>query len=280
MRLLAPLIVLLASPLAFARVCSDPCRAAARGDYVECRESATAAFVLGRQLCLGRDPACALTCTAREQDCGAATGIGPALEACLDQQQAAVSACRNRFPTGSKKVEQCTENARLAGFQCRNRARTGTAPELRRCRADFDVCADGCGPGEPPRGSRLCQRAARRARAAALAGCNQIANADKSACANKDATCVESCRDARTTCDAPARAALASAVAACEAGRRAAVAACKTANPGGGSALDQCLETADTNAFLCRDAAGQAQAPAFAACVEQYVACVRACPAA
>ena len=91
---------------------------------------------------------------------------------------------------------------------------------------------------------------------------------------------METCRDARTTCNEPARSALASAVAACEAERRAAVAACETANPGGGSALDQCLETADTNAFLCRDAAGQTQAPAFAACVEQYVACVRACPAA
>lgn len=281
MRVLAPILVLLATPLALARVCSDACLEAARGDYRECRQAANAALLLERQLCLGRDPACVRACAAREQDCGDATGIGPAIEACLGQERAAVSACRTRFPlTESKKIEQCIDNARIAGFQCRNRARTGTAPELRRCRADFDACADGCGPGEPPRGSRLCERDARLARSAAVAACNQTANADKSACANKDATCVESCHDARDACNEPARAALASAIVACDAERRAAAASCEAANPGGGAVLDQCLENADTAAFLCRQAASRAQEPAFAACVQQYVGCVRACPAA
>jgi hypothetical protein len=280
MRVLAQVILLLAPHLALARVCSDPCREAARVDYVECRQDATTAFALGRELCRDRDPACVQACTAREDDCNSATGIGVALEACLGQQTAATADCRSRFPAGSRKREHCIDNARIAGFQCRKRVRAQTAPARRRCRADFAVCANGCGPGEPPRGSRLCALEARRARSAARMECNRTANADKSACANKDAACAEGCREARTTCNAPARSALASAIAACDAERRAAAATCEATNPGGGSALDQCLETADTNAFLCRDAASKAQAPGFAACVEQYAACVRACPAA
>jgi hypothetical protein len=278
MRVLAPVIVLLTASFALARVCSNSCLEAARVDYVECRQGATETFEFEKQLCRDRDPACVEACAARQDDCAAATGIGPALEACLGQQRAAVADCANRLPRGSKKREQCIDNARIDGFQCRKRVRTGAAPELRRCRADFDVCADGCGPGEPPRGSRLCQLGARRARAMAVAACNQTANADKSACRNKDAACAESCRDARTECDAPARSALAAAIAACEGERRAAAAACQAANPVGSPLLDQCLESADTDAFICRDTATKAQAPAFAACVQQYVGCVRACP--
>ncbi len=279
MRFLAPLIALLAGPLAFARVCSDPCLEAARGDWVECRQEATRGFALGRQLCLDRDPSCVQACASRREACGAATGIDAVLDACLGQQQATVSDCRDRFRTGSKNRERCIENARIAGFQCRRRARIDTVPALRRCRVDFDVCTDRCGPGEPPRGARRCELDARRARSAARASCNQIADADKSACLGKDAACAEGCRDVRDTCNAPAREAIASAILACEAERRSAAATCEATNPGGGAALDQCLETTDTDAFLCRQAARAAAAPGFVACTQQYVTCVRACPA-
>jgi hypothetical protein len=280
MRVLAAAVVLLAAPLALARVCSDPCREAARGDWVTCRRAATAAFALDRQLCLDRDPACVQACSERENDCGEATGLDPALEACLAQEGAAVSQCRDRFPAGSMKREHCVDNARIAGFQCRNRARTAAAPALRRCRVDFHRCAARCGPASRPRNARSCKRGGRGTRTAALAACNQTANADKSGCANKDAACVTACRDSRVSCDAPARNALASAIAACQAERRSAAATCEATNPAGSSALDQCLEAADTNAFLCRQAASKAQAPAFATCVQQYIGCVRLCPAA
>jgi hypothetical protein len=58
------------------------------------------------------------------------------------------------------------------------------------------------------------------------------------------------------------------------------LAACQAANPGGGAALDDCVAAAQASAATCRGAALEASAPGFAACVEQYVGCVRGCPAA
>jgi hypothetical protein len=49
-------------------------------------------------------------------------------------------------------------------------------------------------------------------------------------------------------------------------------------NPPDSSALDSCITAAQANAAVCRDAALNAAAPGLAACVQPYVACVRACP--
>jgi len=65
---------------------------------------------------------------------------------------------------------------------------------------------------------------------------------------------------------------LAAAMMACTAQEKAAAAACVQANPGGGSALDRCLTTAQANAFACREAALEAAGPGIAACTRQYVA--------
>src|SRR5262245_27361048 len=279
MRAAAPLLlVLLATSFARARVCSDSCLEAAPGDYVTCRQDNRTTFALANQLCRDRDPACVQACAERQDDCSDAAGFGAALEACLGQRQAAIASCVGRFGAGTKKRDQCLENARIAGFQCRRRARTVAGPALRQCRREFEACAKACGPGEPPRGARLCQLEARRAKSTAVSQCNQTATADKSACNNKDAACAQTCRDARETCNDPARAAIASGIAACETERRAAAAACRATNAAGTPLLDQCLEAADTDAFVCRDAATRAQAPALAACEQEYVGCVRACP--
>ena len=101
-----------------------------------------------------------------------------------------------------------------------------------------------------------------------------------SGCINKDGTCVQGCGDARDACSAPTQSMLAAAMMACTAQEKAAAAACVQANPGGGSALDQCLTTAQANAFACREAALEAAGPGFAACTQQYLGCVKACPAA
>src|SRR5262245_13170287 len=168
MRAAAPLLlVLLATSFARARVCSDSCLEAARGDYVTCREDARATFALAKQLCRDRDPACVQACAERQEDCSTAAGFGAALEACLGQRQAAIAGCVGRFAAGTKKRSRCLENARIAGFQCRRRARRAAAPALLQCRAEFEACARACGPGEPPRGARLCQLLARRDRSAA-----------------------------------------------------------------------------------------------------------------
>ncbi len=280
MRVLALLLAVLGTPLALARVCSDPCLEAARTDYVECRRAARDGFALDRQLCRDRDPACVEACATLENDCDAATGAGPAVAACLGQQQLAIAGCARQFPTEKKQRVHCIDDARVAGFQCRNRVRGQTAPELRACRAEFDACTERCGPGEPPAGARLCEIQARRTRSSAYAACNRIANADTSGCRNKDSGCTETCRADRTTCNAPVRSALVVAFAMCDAERRAAATACEASNPAGSAALADCVETSQTNAFICRTGAESAQAPALTACEQQYVGCVRSCPAA
>jgi hypothetical protein len=73
---------------------------------------------------------------------------------------------------------------------------------------------------------------------------------------------------------------LAAAMMACTATEKAAAAACVQANPGGGAGFYQCLTTEQANAFACRQAALDAAGPGLAACTQQYLACVRVCPAA
>src|SRR5262249_1765482 len=90
----------------------------------------------------------------------------------------------------------------------------------------------------------------------------------------------QSCIDARATCTAPTQSALATAIAGCTSQLSAAAAACLAANPGGGPALDACIEAAQANATACRDAAIQDAAPGFAAGAGPYLVCVHGCPAA
>src|SRR5262249_46588874 len=113
-----------------------------------------------------------------------------------------------------------------------------------------------------------------------LASCKQTFQVSVSAYINKDLTCFQGCGDAREACAAPTQSMLAAAVAACTTKERMDVAACQTANPGGGTALDQCITAAKANAFACRDAAVNAASRTLQACAVRYVGCVRACPPA
>ena len=164
-------------------------------------------------------------------------------------------------------------------FQCRNGARTSRRRDLVACTAEYRQCALPCGPNQPPPGSRLCLAQALQAKNQAVATCNQVAEADKIACTGKEAACVQTCRDARTACATPLEAAIAAAEESCEATRRAAVATCQATNPPG-AGRDACIQTADSDAFVCRDDAREAQAPGSTQCTKTYVGCVRSCPPA
>lgn len=131
----------------------------------------------------------------------------------------------------------------------------------------------------PPGGARQCRQDAKDARAVLLDECKTNFQLSVSACIDKDATCVEDCGDARDLCRAPTGAAVEAAFDACKAQRNAAVAQCRADNPGGGTALEECIQTAQANAFACGDAALEAAAPGFAACTSAWVACIEACPA-
>src|SRR5262249_7518736 len=152
--------------------------------------------------------------------------------------------------------------------------------ETRGCQNGFDQCAGACRPGEPPQGVAMCKAEGKSALQGDLASCKLTFQVTAIACFNKDVTCVQSCADTRVACNAPARSVLDAALAVCRMQEASAIAACQAANPGGGPALEACITTAQANAFTCRQAAIDASAPGFAPCTQQYVACVRACPAA
>jgi len=101
-----------------------------------------------------------------------------------------------------------------------------------------------------------------------------------STCINKDLTCALDCVDARETCNALTQSTLDAALASCTGAGAGAVSACVAANPGGGSTLQDCITTAQANAFTCRDAALEAAGPGFAACAGPTCSCVHGCPSA
>ena len=264
---------------AAAYVCKDPCVEAARQSYRECRRDAAETLVVSRALCRGRDLACVQACIEGEVNCVAATGFPAALKTCLGDGAAAIQSCLAKFPIQPNKRKQCIDQAQLSTFQCRNDARTSRRQDLARCAVAYRQCATPCGPNDPPPGSRECLAQALQASNAAVATCNQVAAADKSACLAKDAACVQSCGDLRTACAQPLQTAIDAAIESCEATRRTAVATCVATTPPGPE-RDACIETADSTAFVCRDDAREAQAPGLAACTKAYVGCVRACPPA
>jgi len=263
--------------VATARVCKDPCVEAARQAYRECRRDAAGTLVTSRVLCRQRDLTCVQACLEGQASCMQATGFGAALQTCLSDGVAAAQKCLTRFTRQPKKRKQCVDQAQLQTFQCRNQARRSRRQELARCAVTYRRCAQPCGPEEPPAGSRLCLAQALQANEQAVATCNQVANADTSACLAKDAACVQTCRDARTACITPLQNAIDAAIESCEATRRAAVATCEDATPPGPQ-RDACIQSADSAAFVCRDGVRESQAPGLAQCTTTYIGCVRSCP--
>jgi hypothetical protein len=261
------------------RQCVDPCLQAARASRKECASSASGAFQDALDGCLERDHTCIEACRADRQDCRDATSLGQNLVACQIEQAAAQDRCRQSFPLGSKRRAAYLFQAEVEGSRCNRRALFRVHIELKQCRTGFRQCVQACPPGEPPGGVGPCRSEGRSAFKSALAECKLEYQVTASACINRDLGCVQSCGDGREACNAPTNATLSAAIAACNAQAAAAISACNAANPNGGAALQQCIETAQANSSACRDAALQAAAPALASCAEQYVACVRACPA-
>jgi hypothetical protein len=271
--------VAVAAPALPPHQCSDPCLQAARAGRTDCVSSASGTFRDATDACLERDQECVEACRFQLQECRDGTEVGPGLVACQLEVQRAKDRCRNRFPLGSHGREVCIDRAEVAGSQCRRGVVRDFRRALRDCRSMFQGCADACLPGGIPGGVQTCKADAKVALSADLAACRTTFQATASGCVKKDVTCVQGCADTRDSCSAPTQAMLATALATCIAQEKAAAAACGAANPGGGSALQQCLTTAQANAFVCRQAALEAAKPGLATCTQQYVACVPACPA-
>jgi len=278
------LLILLSSVVALEAMaasgtCADPCVEAARQSYRQCRQDAAGTLVTSRALCRARDPACVKACLSNEADCVRATGYPAALQVCVSDDAAAIQRCLERFTTQAKRRNQCVDQAQLQTFQCRAQARRSRRRDLARCVVENRRCKQACGPTRPPADAQACLAAAAQTNQQAIATCNQVANAGTSACADKDAACVQTCREARTACAAPFEDAIDTATEACDATRDGAVATCVATTPPG-SERDACIQTADSDAFVCRDDANEAQAPGLTQCTKTYVGCVRSCPPA
>lgn len=109
------------------------------------------------------------------------------------------------------------------------------------------------------------------------AGCKDDFQTAKDACINKDHDCVDACREGRAECvDATG---FADAIRACNAqAQQVDIPDCKKAFPPDSDALEQCIDNALTNAFICRQGVRAAKKPELAACRAGFRACVQACP--
>ena len=261
-----------------AHTCHDPCLQAARTSRKECTSSASGAFTDAIDGCVAGAPDCVAACRFDRQECRDATNLGADIAGCAVDLGATKERCRGRFPPGSRPRVLCIDRAEAAASRCRNEARRRFRSALRDCRSAFLGCVNGCAPGGPAGGVDTCRSDGKSAFRDTVAGCKLTFQVTASGCVNKDVACVQECSDAREACNAPTNATLGAAIQTCAAQGTMDVATCAAANPGGGSALDQCTTTAKANAAACSDAALAAAKPGLATCAEQYIGCVRACP--
>src|SRR5262249_35590145 len=194
---------------------------------------------------------CVDACRSERQDCRDATRLGAGIARCLAEEEANKEECRRRFPIGSRLREVCIDKAEIQGFLCRNHVRRNFAHELRACQQAYKQCTGVCLPGAPPEGIQACKEEGRAALQSAVHRCRLAFQTTAAACFDKDVSCLQSCMDARDVCGAPTQAALAAAIATCLSQEAAALVSCQMANPGGGSALDQCNMNVRASAFTC-----------------------------
>lgn len=109
------------------------------------------------------------------------------------------------------------------------------------------------------------------------AQCKEDYQVAKDNCVNKDHACVEACRAGREQCVIASG--LPDDLEQCRTDLYAAKQTCRSNNPPDSSALDQCIDAAQVDAFVCRQDARRTAKPAIRACRTGFRACVQACPA-
>ena len=274
----AALALLLGATAARAK---DPCIGDAKGTYRECKADCKETYQTAKDACHNKDHACVEVCRADREQCRIDSGIDADLDACDDSLAAAKQICRNTYPAGSSERDSCIDQAQVVGFQCRDQARENNKAELKACRAAFRACVQACPEGSGPVvDPRQCKADAKAAYKQCTADCKEDFQVQKDACRNLDHACVEACRDGRSNCKAPVKAALEAAFDVCQAQRNADVDDCKLLYPPDSVERDQCIDNAQVDAFVCRDAAREAARPGFQACRQGFRDCVEQCPPA
>jgi hypothetical protein len=113
-----------------------------------------------------------------------------------------------------------------------------------------------------------------------LSTCRETFQVTKDLCRDVSHDCAEGCRQQFTDCIGPSLADLETCKEDCDSDRDQAVAECRTQYSGNPSALDDCIDTAQVQAFMCRDQCReQTQIRAqLRQCRQQFRSCIGACP--
>jgi hypothetical protein len=251
---------------------ADSCQQEARAEFQDCKIGCKDTFTTAKDSCFNKQLLCVEACQAGREDCIEATGLPAALAACDQQTQQAVQKCKT-----SPEPETCEDQAQLVGFQCRQAARKN--PAVKQCVKSFRGCITACPPSTgQAQNPTACRRAAQSAYLSCQGDCRTTFNVERGVCAGKSPVCVAACGVTRESCVTTVEDQLTAAIAACDATRDQEVAQCKVLYPPGSSALAQCIENAQAQAFLCRDAAREQAQPQSHACEQSFVSCVQACP--
>ena len=251
---------------------ADSCTQEARAEFQDCNIGCKDTFTTAKDGCFNKELLCVEACQGEREDCIDGTGLPAALAACDQQTQQAVQQCKT-----APDPATCEDQAELVGFQCRQAARKN--PAVKQCVKSFRGCIGACPPSTgQTQNPAACRRAAQNAYLNCQSDCRTTFNVERGVCAGKSPTCVAACGVIRESCVTTVDGQLSAAITACDATRAQEVAQCKVLYPAGSSALAQCIENAQAQAFLCRDAAREQAQPQFHACEQSFMSCAQACP--
>ncbi len=115
-----------------------------------------------------------------------------------------------------------------------------------------------------------------------IAVCRETMQVEKDLCRSVSHDCAEACREAFITCIGPHIAELETCKDTCHAEREQAVQDCRNQHGSDPASLDNCIDQAQVNAFMCRDQCReQTQLRAsLIQCRRQLRSCIQACPPA
>ncbi len=115
-----------------------------------------------------------------------------------------------------------------------------------------------------------------------LSTCRETFQVIRDLCRNVEHDCAEQCRQGFLECAAPFVQELEECKQDCEAGRDQAVLQCRQQHQGDPAALDDCIDAAQVQSFMCRDQCReQTQIRSeLRQCRREFRSCIQACPAA
>jgi len=255
-------------------------KAATKGGRI-CLQAAMEATQVATDACLNRNHDCVEVCRANRCDCAEATGFEDGIRTCSDALDARRLQCRALYALGTLEWDACVDQAQVKAFVCRDNTREAAKAAMKLCRTNFKACGRACGPPDPldPVNLNQCRFDANAANAAAKAVCVEDVQLEKDICKNRNHVCVEVCRATRDGCATPVLDALELAKDACRATRDGDVADCRIQFADGTPELDACIDQAQVEAFLCRDAEHELAWPDLQACRQDFRTCAQACPA-